>query len=108
VLHVAKAVELLLQRNVNSSVKFAGASLNLSGKGNGQLPIEPSLGQPTRSRPLRDRLLGSEPTTGAQVLGYAASLLQAIDRSAKFSAPGAVVVAICRLPSDNIDIFRTN
>jgi len=40
-----------------------------------------------------------------QVLGYAASLLQAIDRSAKFSSSGAVVIAICRLPSDNIVIF---
>ena len=35
-----------------------------------------------------------------QVLCYAASLRQAIDRSEKFSASGAVVIAICRLPSD--------
>jgi len=40
-----------------------------------------------------------------QVLCYAASLRQAIDRAAKFSATGAVVIAICRLPSDNIVIF---
>jgi hypothetical protein len=40
-----------------------------------------------------------------QVLGYAANLQQAIERSAKFSMSGAVVIAICRLPSDNIIIF---
>ena len=40
-----------------------------------------------------------------QVLCYAASLRQAIERSEKFSASGAVVIAICRLPSDNIVIF---
>jgi hypothetical protein len=40
-----------------------------------------------------------------QVLCYAASLRQAIDRSTNFSASGAMVIAICRLPSDNIVIF---
>jgi hypothetical protein len=40
-----------------------------------------------------------------RVLCYATSLRQAIDRSEKFSAPGTVVIAICRLPSDNIVIF---
>ena len=40
-----------------------------------------------------------------QVLCYAASLRQAIDRSVKFSASGAPVIAICRLPSDNIVVF---
>jgi hypothetical protein len=40
-----------------------------------------------------------------QVLCYAASLRQAIERSEKFSASGAVVIAICRLSSDNIVVF---
>jgi hypothetical protein len=40
-----------------------------------------------------------------QVLCYGASLRQAIDRSERFSTSGAVVIAICRLPSDNIVIF---
>jgi hypothetical protein len=40
-----------------------------------------------------------------QVLGYAANLHQAVDRAARFSASGAVVIAICRLPSDNIIVF---
>jgi DNA-binding NtrC family response regulator len=62
---VAKAVELLLQRTTDTSAKAAGASLNLSGEGNGQLPIEPPLGRATRCHPLRDRPLGSEWTTGS-------------------------------------------
>jgi hypothetical protein len=40
-----------------------------------------------------------------QVLGYAPNLQRAVDRAAKFSASGAVVIAICRLPSDNIIVF---
>jgi spore coat polysaccharide biosynthesis protein SpsF (cytidylyltransferase family) len=40
-----------------------------------------------------------------RVLCRAASLVQAMDRSVEFSASGAVVTAICRLPSDNIIIF---
>jgi hypothetical protein len=40
-----------------------------------------------------------------QVLGYAASLQQAIDRAEKFSVSGVVVIAICRLPADNIIVF---
>jgi hypothetical protein len=38
-------------------------------------------------------------------LCFAASLRRALDRSAVFAASGAVVVAICRLPSDNIIVF---
>jgi DNA-binding NtrC family response regulator len=63
--HVAKTVELLLQQVTNSHAKAAGASLNLSGEGNGQLPIEPSLGRATRRHPLRDGPLGGERTTGS-------------------------------------------
>ena len=40
-----------------------------------------------------------------QVLCFAASLQRAIVRSGEFAASGAVVVAICRLPSDNIIVF---
>jgi hypothetical protein len=40
-----------------------------------------------------------------RVLGSAASLRQAIARSATYAASGAVVIAICRLPSDNIIVF---
>ena len=40
-----------------------------------------------------------------QVLGYAASLEQAVKRSASFSLSGARVIAISRLPFDNIVIF---
>ena len=40
-----------------------------------------------------------------RVLGSAANLRQAIDRSRVYAASGAVVVAICRLPSDNIVVF---
>jgi len=40
-----------------------------------------------------------------QVLGYAASLEQAVKRSASFSLSGARVIAICRLPFDHIVIF---
>ena len=60
---VVKTVELLLQL-ADSNAKAADASLNLSGEGNGQLPIEPSLGRATRSYALRDGPLGSERTTG--------------------------------------------
>jgi DNA-binding NtrC family response regulator len=41
--HVVKTVEILLQRNADSSAKAAGASLNLSGEDNGRLPVEPSV-----------------------------------------------------------------
>jgi DNA-binding NtrC family response regulator len=44
VAHAVKTVELLLQRAPNSHAKAAGASLNLSGEGNGQPGTEPSLG----------------------------------------------------------------
>jgi hypothetical protein len=37
-----------------------------------------------------------------QVLGFAASLRQTIDRSTAYAGSDAVVAAICRLPSDNI------
>jgi hypothetical protein len=40
-----------------------------------------------------------------QLLCRAASLQQAIDSSDEFCASGAVVIAICRLPADNIIIF---
>ena len=40
-----------------------------------------------------------------RVLGSAANLRHAIDKWAVFAASGAVVVAICRLPSDNIIVF---
>jgi hypothetical protein len=40
-----------------------------------------------------------------QVLCRTTSLRLAIDRAAEFSRSGAVVIAICRLPSDNIIIF---
>src|SRR5476651_574072 len=35
----------------------------------------------------------------------AANLQQAVNRSAAYAASGAVVVAICRLPSDNTIVF---
>ena len=37
-----------------------------------------------------------------QVLCFAASLRRAIDKSIEYAASGAVVTAICSLPSDNI------
>ena len=37
-----------------------------------------------------------------QVLGVAQSLQQAIDKTQDYALSGAVVVAICRLPRDNI------
>jgi|SRR5258708_39359264 hypothetical protein len=40
-----------------------------------------------------------------QALCFAASLRQAIERSVAYAMSGAVVVAICRLPSDNIIVF---
>ena len=40
-----------------------------------------------------------------QVLGTAPSLRQALDRAASYTADGAVVVALCRMPDDNIIIF---
>jgi hypothetical protein len=45
--HVVKTVELFLQRPANSHAEAVGASLNLSGEGNGQPPIESSLGRAT-------------------------------------------------------------
>ena len=39
------------------------------------------------------------------VLFTAATLRRALDKSAQLSASGAVVIAICRLPSDNIIVF---
>jgi hypothetical protein len=40
-----------------------------------------------------------------QILGTAPSLRHALDRAADFAAAGAVVVALCRLPADNIIVF---
>jgi len=40
-----------------------------------------------------------------KVLGHSPSLRQAMDRAIECAASGAVVIAICRLPSDNIVIF---
>jgi hypothetical protein len=37
-----------------------------------------------------------------RVLGFAGSLRRAMERAADYAASGAVVVALCRLPSDNI------
>jgi hypothetical protein len=39
-------------------------------------------------------------------LGTAPSLRHALERAAYFSASGAVVVAICRLPRDNIVVLE--
>jgi hypothetical protein len=38
-------------------------------------------------------------------LGHAASLRSALDRAADYALSGAVVIAVCRLPSDNIVVF---
>jgi hypothetical protein len=40
-----------------------------------------------------------------QVICFAASLRRALDRAAEYAASGAVVVAIRRLPFDNIVVF---
>jgi len=40
-----------------------------------------------------------------KVLGHAASLRLAMERAADYARSGAVVIAVCRLPSDNIVIF---
>jgi hypothetical protein len=40
-----------------------------------------------------------------QVLCHAPSLRQAIERATEYAASGAVVIALCRLPSDNIVVF---
>lgn len=40
-----------------------------------------------------------------KVLCHAASLRLAIDRAADYAVSGAVVIAVCRLPSDNIIVF---
>src|ERR1700722_13545721 len=40
-----------------------------------------------------------------QALCFAASLRQAIDKSAAYAMSGAVLVSICRMPSDNIIVF---
>jgi hypothetical protein len=40
-----------------------------------------------------------------KVLCHAASLRQAIEMAEKFNTSAAVVIAICRLPSDNIVVF---
>ena len=40
-----------------------------------------------------------------QGLGSAPSLRRALDRAANFTASGAVVVALCRMPDDNIIVF---
>jgi hypothetical protein len=42
---------------------------------------------------------------GGQVLCVAPSLQLAIDRAEEYAASGAIVVALCRLPHDNIIIF---
>jgi len=39
------------------------------------------------------------------VLGNAPSLRQALDRAASFTASGAGVVTLCRMPGDNIVVF---
>jgi DNA-binding NtrC family response regulator len=65
---VVKTVKLLLQPAANSHAAAAGASLNLSGEGNGQLPIEPPLGRATGSHPLRAEPLGSERMAGSGVV----------------------------------------
>jgi hypothetical protein len=40
-----------------------------------------------------------------RVLGSAASLRRALDRAAEYAVSGAVVVALCRMPSDQIIVF---
>lgn len=40
-----------------------------------------------------------------RVLCFAASLRRALERASEFAASDAIVVAICRLPSDNIIVF---
>jgi hypothetical protein len=40
-----------------------------------------------------------------QVLCTAPSLRHALDRSTGFATSGAVVIALCRLPADNIIVF---
>ena len=40
-----------------------------------------------------------------RVLFTAPTLRRALDKSVQLSASGAVVIAICRLPSDNIIVF---
>jgi hypothetical protein len=53
------------------------------------------------------RETGHWAVTGQQgsVLCFAASLARAIDRAAEFAASDAVVIAIRRLPSDDIIVF---
>jgi hypothetical protein len=41
------------------------------------------------------------------VMCTAPSLRRALDRAADFAASGAVIVAICRTPGDNIIVFET-
>jgi CheY-like chemotaxis protein len=103
-LHVAKTVELLLQRSIDSAGKTAGAAPNLWDRAMDTFPSN------RRSDAHLAAILGETgrwAVNGRQgrVLGYAGSLRQAIDRSVKFSASGAAVIAICRLPSDNIIVF---
>lgn len=40
-----------------------------------------------------------------QVLGFAISLGHALERAAAFGGSGAPIIAICRLPFDNIVVF---
>jgi len=40
-----------------------------------------------------------------QILDTAPSLRQALDRAGSFTASGAVVVALCRMPDDNVIVF---
>jgi hypothetical protein len=40
-----------------------------------------------------------------EVLFTAATFRRALDKSAQLSASGTIVIAICRLPSDNIIVF---
>jgi hypothetical protein len=102
--HAAKTVKPALQRAANSPAKTLGASWSLP---------ENAMDNLQSSRRSDEQLEAILCETGhwvvngrqGQVLCYAASLRQAIDRSEEFSVSGAVVIAICRLPFDNIILF---
>ena len=40
-----------------------------------------------------------------RVLGFAGTLRRAVERAADYAASGAIVTALCRLPSDNIVVL---
>lgn len=40
-----------------------------------------------------------------QVLGFAVSLEHALERAGAFAGAGATIIAVCRLPFDNVVVF---